>query len=100
MIKTPARLLVLSFCALMACKDEAPASEDRDPAIPSPDDLSCATDLITPLIGELPAVLDTLDIPEPVRVIRPGMAMTEDYRPNRTNIDIGRDGRIARVWCG
>ncbi|WP_417263421.1 I78 family peptidase inhibitor [Celeribacter sp.] len=100
MIKTPLRLLALSLCALTACKEEAPVAGERDPALPKPSDLSCAMDLVTPLIGELPAALETIDIPDPVRVLRPGMAMTQDYRPDRTNIEIGPDGRIVRAWCG
>ncbi|NIY79161.1 hypothetical protein HCZ23_06720 [Celeribacter sp. HF31] len=100
MIKTPLRLLALSLCTLTACNEEAPAAGERDPALPKPSDLSCAIDMVTPLIGEMPTALEAIDIPDPVRVIRPGMAITEDYRPDRTNIDIGRDGRIARVWCG
>ncbi|WP_321366855.1 I78 family peptidase inhibitor [uncultured Celeribacter sp.] len=100
MINTPTRLLALSLCALMACNEEAPASADRDPTLSEPSDLTCAIESVTPLIGEKPTALETLDIPAPFRVIRPGMAITEDYRPERTNIDIGQDGRISRVWCG
>jgi len=35
-----------------------------------------------------------------VRVIRPGMAVTADYRAGRLNIDIDESGRIIRVHCG
>lgn len=35
-----------------------------------------------------------------VRVIRPGMAVTMDYRAGRLNIEIDDDGRIVRVHCG
>jgi hypothetical protein len=34
------------------------------------------------------------------RVIEPGMAITEDYRETRLNIDLDAQGRIARLWCG
>ena len=35
-----------------------------------------------------------------VRVIRPGMAVTMDYRADRLNIEIDDDGRIVRISCG
>ena len=35
-----------------------------------------------------------------VRVIRPGMAVTMDYRADRLNIEIDDDNRIVRVHCG
>lgn len=35
-----------------------------------------------------------------VRVIRPGMAVTMDYRADRLNIEIDDDNRIVKVHCG
>ena len=35
-----------------------------------------------------------------VRVIRPGMAVTMDYRAGRLNIEIDDDDRIVRIHCG
>src|SRR5690606_5907223 len=35
-----------------------------------------------------------------VRVIRPGMAVTMDYRAGRLNIEVDDDGRITKVSCG
>lgn len=35
-----------------------------------------------------------------MRVIRPGDAVTKDYRENRLNIDLDADERITRIWCG
>ena len=35
-----------------------------------------------------------------VRVIRPGMAVTMDYRPGRLNIELDEAGRIVRFRCG
>lgn len=36
----------------------------------------------------------------PTRVMSPGMAMTEDYSPNRLNVFVDDKGWIARVTCG
>ena len=35
-----------------------------------------------------------------VRVIRPGMAVTMDYREGRLNLHLDDDGRITRATCG
>ena len=35
-----------------------------------------------------------------VRTIRPGDAVTMDFRPDRLNLEIGEDGRITRFRCG
>ena len=35
-----------------------------------------------------------------VRVIKPGMAVTMDYREDRVNIDVDADNRIVKVRCG
>lgn len=35
-----------------------------------------------------------------IRTIRPGDAVTMDFRPDRLNVEIGEDGRIKRLRCG
>lgn len=35
-----------------------------------------------------------------VRIIYPNSAVTQDYRPERLNVDVNVDGDIARLWCG
>jgi len=35
-----------------------------------------------------------------VRVIRPGMAVTMDYRAGRLNLHLDDEGRITRITCG
>ena len=35
-----------------------------------------------------------------VRTIRPGDAMTMDYREDRLNVELDGDGRIVRLRCG
>jgi len=34
-----------------------------------------------------------------VRVIRPGMAVTMDYREDRVNLDVDADNRVTAVRC-
>ena len=35
-----------------------------------------------------------------IRTIRPGTAVTMDFRPDRLNLELAPDGRINRVRCG
>ena len=35
-----------------------------------------------------------------VRIIRPGMAVTMDYRAGRLNLEVDAEGRIIRASCG
>lgn len=35
-----------------------------------------------------------------VRFIAPGSAVTQDYRPDRLNVTLDAQGRIARLGCG
>ncbi|KRB86464.1 hypothetical protein ASE00_07120 [Sphingomonas sp. Root710] len=35
-----------------------------------------------------------------VRVIRPGQAVTQDYRADRLNIEVDDSGNVVRVRCG
>ncbi len=36
---------------------------------------------------------------KPVRVLRPGMAVTMDYRPERLNVQVDGDGKIKGFSC-
>lgn len=80
-----------SVLALAACQ---PAT----PTLP-PDD-ACGASGLQDFVGQPESVLAATTFPAPVRIIHPDTPVTEDYSPSRLNIDIGRDGRIARVWCG
>lgn len=39
-------------------------------------------------------------LPPGTRIIPPGTAVTQDFRPDRLNIDVDAGGRITRIWCG
>jgi hypothetical protein len=34
------------------------------------------------------------------RIIRPGMAVTKDYRPDRLNIVVDENGTVTDLYCG
>lgn len=89
----PLRVPVLLWLVLAACA--APAAED----VPGP--RACGASGLQHLIGQPEAALDALPPPDgPLRVIRPGMAVTMDFSPARLNIELDGAGRVARVFCG
>lgn len=68
------------------------------PDLPGPN--ACGADGMQDLPGKDRGVLAAMTLPAGTRVITPGMAVTEDYRPARLNIDLDARGRITGVWCG
>ncbi|WP_289040251.1 I78 family peptidase inhibitor [uncultured Aliiroseovarius sp.] len=77
------------------------ACQFGDPPAPAPDAFvpRCGQDRLRGLVGQDAAVLREVDLPPATRVVKPDMAVTQDYRPDRLNISITKDGLIDRVWC-
>jgi hypothetical protein len=63
------------------------------------DDACGAADL-QGIVGTSVGELQAASLPENRRIIFPGMAVTMDFQPERVNVEIGSDDRIARVFCG
>ncbi|MDP3198142.1 I78 family peptidase inhibitor [Tabrizicola sp.] len=61
---------------------------------------ACGAAGMQDLVGRDQAVLAAMTFPAGTRLIGPDTAVTEDYRPDRLNIDIDAGGRITRLWCG
>lgn len=70
------------------------------PPVPSPEQDSCGAGPYASLVGQDATALERVLIMRQIRVIRPGQAITMDYRPERINFEIGQDGTIARITCG
>ncbi|HMO07185.1 MAG TPA: I78 family peptidase inhibitor [Paracoccaceae bacterium] len=87
-------LLLSAALVLSACTIETPAVP-----IPEPGP-SCGAEGLQGLVGQHSRVLQTMRFAVPVRVIRPGMAVTTDYREDRLNIEVDARERITRVYCG
>ncbi len=66
---------------------------------PAPGEDGCNGRQYAGLIGQDQTALERVLIMRPVRVIRPGDAVTEDFSPQRINFVIGADGRIADIGC-
>ncbi|WP_054008088.1 I78 family peptidase inhibitor [Cypionkella psychrotolerans] len=89
-------LLLTLPIALMGClpEPEPPASE------PSPIEDACEASGLQDLVGQSAKKLEVMRFAHTVRIIRPGMAVTMDYSPERLNIEVNAAEIITRVSCG
>ncbi|MFO7771159.1 hypothetical protein HAT86_06040 [Roseovarius gahaiensis] len=85
-------LFVLSTMALAGCNttNEGPA-DDTD---------TCEAERLQHWVGQPRNAFDAEAIDGPVRILPPGAMMTMDYRLDRLNVDLSKDGQITRIWCG
>ena len=77
----------------------APLAVDGEAEVARAGDL-CGAEALQDLVGTSVGALEAEALPEPSRVIFPGMAVTQDFVPERLNVEVGRDDRIAQVFCG
>ena len=85
---------IFAAMILLAACVQAPANQ------PDPPDASCSAEGLQHLVGQPESAFDPSGLEEPVRIIRPGDAVTMDFSLERLNVEIGADGRIAAVRCG
>lgn len=82
-------MYVVSACSGLEPGAQAPRQQD-----------TCGGAQYQNLIGEAGTSLERTLILGEVRIIRPGQAVTLDYRPSRLNFEIGASGRIVDIRCG
>ena len=70
------------------------------PTVPPVAEDTCNANRYAPLIGQDATALERVLILGQVRVIRPGMAVTMDFRPERLNFDIDGANTVSRIYCG
>ena len=68
--------------------------------LPAPGADTCAASPRAGLIGQPATALERVYILGPVRIIRPGDAVTGDVIPRRINFDLDATDRIMRIFCG
>ena len=90
------RISILCIPLLAACVQAAPAPEHK----PTYEGKSCGADGYQNLIGQSANLLAAMTFPAPMRVIRPGMAVTLDYLEQRLNITVDKNNKISSVYCG
>ncbi len=89
-------LWILAILALISCAEPAPVL----PSLPPPDADSCQVRQYASLIGQDATALERVLILGQVRIIRPGTAVTQDYRAERINFYVAADNQISRITCG
>ncbi|MFM7445134.1 MAG: I78 family peptidase inhibitor [Tabrizicola sp.] len=82
-----ARLGLLLVLALAAC-------------VARPEQNACGAVGMQDLVGREDDALAAMTFPAGTCLLYPGTPVTEDYRPDRLNIDIDQSGAITGVWCG
>jgi len=111
-MKVPMTLLPVVLGACVAAT--APSVPPEEPALrsPSPPAVAaparfalgptCEASIRDPeaVLGKRPEYLGFDDAPFPVRIVRPGMAVTMDFNPARLTVETDDEGRITRVHCG
>ena len=93
-MKTP--LALITAATLAACGPQPGGGEAARGSADGPDTCNAAS--YAGMIGQDAVV--ALSIPEPKRQYRLGDPVTMDANPNRTNIVLDAEGKIAKVTCG
>ena len=92
LIRIAPMFLLLTACAQVpqpAPPPVAPGAED-----------TCNAAQYDSLIGQDATALERVLLMGPVRVIRPGMAVTMDYSAARINFAVDTGNRITGITCG
>lgn len=85
----------LAMLILSACQSE----NDESSMVDTTPKGRCGAAALTHLIGQPVSAFETLDHKGPVRVIRPGQAVTMDYRLDRLNVVLDEQDVITGVNC-
>ncbi|VDC27241.1 I78 family peptidase inhibitor [Pseudogemmobacter humi] len=94
------RIAALVPLALAACVPVTPV-DPGTPAFPVGAGDTCNAAPLVSLIGRDSSALATVgNRRDPMRVTRPGQAMTMDFNPARLNVELNAADRIVRLSCG
>jgi hypothetical protein len=96
-LRACAAALILVVAAACTPKDGETQTADAGPAA---GENACGAAELQSLVGTSVGSLDPATLPEPRRVIFFGQAVTMDFRADRLNVEIGKDDKVARVFCG
>ncbi|ATX66365.1 I78 family peptidase inhibitor [Roseinatronobacter bogoriensis] len=86
------RVIAIGALLLAACQTQQAADD--------PMSGTCIADDIQSYIGAPLTDLDEESLPQPNRIIGPGMAVTMDWNPTRLNVEHDEDRIITRIYCG
>ena len=97
----PVVLFPVAALALAACQStDTPPASDPLPAQPIEEQRACGADELQHLLGTAVGGFDFDGLGRTVRVLPPGSLYTQDYIPQRLNVDVDGGGTITRLWCG
>lgn len=93
--------LLIPFVFAAACDlaAVAPAPQPSGPGLPPMAQDTCNANQYGNLIGQDATALERVLILSQVRVIRPGQAVTMDFRPERINFNVSAGNRITSIHC-
>ncbi|MFZ2029448.1 MAG: I78 family peptidase inhibitor [Vitreimonas sp.] len=60
---------------------------------------TCHASRFHALIGAPASAIDRSTLPPRTRIISPGMMVTQDFAPERLNIRVAPDGKVAAIQC-
>lgn len=83
--------LIVSALFLAACETQVAEAPVED---------ACGAADLQHLVGTPASGAEEVAAPGSVRMIRPGDAVTMDYRADRLNFELDAEDRIDRVYCG
>jgi Peptidase inhibitor I78 family len=86
----------LTLLALSACVP-ATAADDRTGG---PPDDTCGASSFSYLVGQDIAPVLAMTLTQPIRILRPGDAMTMDFSAERLNFNLDGNDRVVSVTCG
>ena len=89
-------LLCVAACGSVGIEPKGSTFPAQDPALLAP----CGADKRSDLVGMSLEQLMQVEILGPVRVIRPGDAVTEDFFPARLNIYLTATDHVTALACG
>lgn len=101
-VKQRLALAPTALLALAACTAETPPPQPAPP--PASEAVDCGAGALASYVGVAAsdAVIATIHQwrgNNPVRVLKPGSAMTMDFRPGRLNVFLDDQGRIEKFTC-
>ena len=98
-----AGLAIAATLALAGCSSTA-----TPPSTSMPPPVGCSEQALASKVGQ-PVIGSTaqdvriggeaIAVPGSLRVITPGMAVTQDYRPDRLNLEVDGTGNLVRAYC-
>lgn len=94
------RFTLPALCLLLAACQPAPLQMPVPGTPAGPGLAACGGGPVRALLGQPVAVLPATGGWTALRVITPGMAVTEDYSSRRLNVTVDDLGRIIGLTCG